>query len=331
MQIWVAFAVALFAVPALAQQDARDMPAGVTERELTLGKGQWAIPAIVTLPLSRKTVPAVVLLHGFGPGSVDADVGPNKIFRETAWNLARRGVASMRFEKRTSAHARLFRERGAHATVAEEWLDDALAAVATLRRQPEVDPRRIFVAGHSASAALAPRIALETAAAGAILVSGGSSSFQSPGAMIRDQANYVASLSPDNQVAVDEAHKVALEARRLDDPLESRDSVVLGHPLWYWRQLSSFDPVADIRMLTRKRRPVLIVQGGRDYLVGPVQWRGWEATLGSNPAVTRRLLPNLNHMMQPGTGKMRPEEYGERRPIAPAFTDLVAHWVLRGK
>lgn len=72
---------------------------------------------------------------------------------------------------------------------------------------------------------------------------------------------------------------------------------------------------------------MLIVQGGRDYLVGPRQWDGWARTLGDNPAVTRRLLPDLNHMMQAGSGKMRPEEYGERRPIAAAFSDLLANWV----
>jgi pimeloyl-ACP methyl ester carboxylesterase len=198
-----------------------------------------------------------------------------------------------------------------------------------LRRQPEIDPRRIFVAGHSASGGLAPRIAIETDAAGAILVSGGSSRFQSQGAMIVDQANYVASLTPENAAAVEDARKVAAEARRLEDPSEKDDAIVLRHPLWYWRQLASYDAVADIGTLTAKGGRVLIIQGGRDYLVGPLQWAGWERALDANPAVTRRLLPDLNHMMQAGTGKMRPDEYGERRPVAASFTDLVADWVKR--
>jgi dienelactone hydrolase len=322
----LALLICFCAVGAAAQEPATAPPLGVVERRITLGKAPWAVPAIVTVAKGSSGVAGLVLLHGFGPGTVDGDVGPNKIFRETAWALAERGVATIRFAKRTTAHRELFRARGTHATVAEEWIDDAGDAIAALRTQPEVDTRRIYVVGHSASAGLAPRIALINAAAGAILVSGGAARFQTPGAMIVDQATYVAGLKRGDAAAVADALMTAAEARRLDDPREKDETVVLRHPLWYWRQLNSYDPVHDIREVTRRGGRALIVQGGRDYLVGPLQWSGWETTLGANAAVTRHIFPLLNHMMQSGSGKMTPEEYGERRPVAGEFTDLLAAW-----
>lgn len=320
--------VGLLWLPIAATAQTAAPPPGVIERELMIGEGPYAVSAIVTLPAGKTQVPALLLEHGFGPGTRDADVGPNKIFRDTAWALAQQGVAVLRHGKRTTEHGDLFQARQKHATVEEEWLADAMAGVRLLKAQPEIDPERVFVAGHSASAAMAPHIALESGAAGAVLVSGGAARIQTPGSMIADQANYQASLQPNNPEAQAGARQTVTQAARLDDAGESPDAVVMNHPLWYWRSLNGFDPIADIETLTARGKKVLIVQGGRHYLVGDRQWKGWESLLSKNTSVTRALLPDLNHMMQAGKGKMTPEEYFQSRPVSIEFTQLLARWLL---
>ena len=62
-------------------------------------------------------------------------------------------------------------------TVQEETIDDALAAVALLRRTTGVDTNRVFVLGHSLGAMLVPRIGMrDTNIAGFILLSAPSTS-----------------------------------------------------------------------------------------------------------------------------------------------------------
>ena len=115
------------------------MPRRVSEREVTVGAGEWAAAGVLALPVGRGPFPAVVLMHGSGPGTRDGNVGPNRVFRETAWALAERGVAVLRYDKRTTAHAARYRALGREATMEEEHVDDAVAAVRLLRRTPGVD------------------------------------------------------------------------------------------------------------------------------------------------------------------------------------------------
>lgn len=79
--------------------------AGVDEREITVGAEGFKLPGTLTLPKSSATenrkFPLVILVHGSGPQDRDETIGPNKPFRDLAWGLAERGVAVIRYEKRT--------------------------------------------------------------------------------------------------------------------------------------------------------------------------------------------------------------------------------------
>ncbi|CAN5818315.1 hypothetical protein BH24ACI5_BH24ACI5_24340 [soil metagenome] len=128
------------------------------ESEVTVGTGQWALPATLTMPVGPGPVPAVVLVHGSGPGDRDATVGQIKQFKDLALGLASRVIAVLRYDKRTRVHANLMRELPG-LTVKDETIDDAIAAVQVLRSTPGVDPNRIVVLGHSLGGMLVPRIA----------------------------------------------------------------------------------------------------------------------------------------------------------------------------
>jgi dienelactone hydrolase len=99
-----------------------------------------------------------VLVHGSGPQDRDETIGPNKPFRDLAWGLASQGIAVLRYEKRTKKHAMKLVLIKNTITVKQETIDDALAAVALLRKTERIDPNRIFVLGHSLGGMLIPRI-----------------------------------------------------------------------------------------------------------------------------------------------------------------------------
>lgn len=48
-----------------------------TEEDVTVGSGQWTLPATLTIPKGTGPFPAVVLVHGSGPNDRDETYGPN--------------------------------------------------------------------------------------------------------------------------------------------------------------------------------------------------------------------------------------------------------------
>jgi len=74
------------------------------EKEITVGAGEWTLPATLTTPVGPGPFPAVVLVHGSGPNDRDETIGPNKPFKDLAGGLASRGIAVLRYEKRTKQY-----------------------------------------------------------------------------------------------------------------------------------------------------------------------------------------------------------------------------------
>jgi fermentation-respiration switch protein FrsA (DUF1100 family) len=74
-------------------------------------------------------------------------------------------------------------------------------------------------------------------------------------------------------------------------------------------------------------RPLLVLQGGRDYLVTLADFEGWKKALGSKKTATLKLYPELNHQFLPGTGKSTPAEYQTLGHVPPAVLDDLASWL----
>src|ERR1041385_1390797 len=155
-----------YAPPAYVKPDA------FREKETNVGTGEWTLPATLTIPVGAGPFPAVVLVHGSGPNDRDETIGSNKPFKDLAWGLASKGIAILRYEKRTKQYgAKLVALP--NLTAKEEVVDDALAAVEVLRKTEGIDAKRIFVLGHSLGGMLVPRIGrLDPNIAGLISLAG---------------------------------------------------------------------------------------------------------------------------------------------------------------
>ena len=132
--------------------------ASYAEREMAIGDGARALPATLSMPKGGGPFPAIVLVHGSGAHDRDETIGPNKPFLDIARGLAAQGVAVLRYEKRTKAHPEEFTHDAAFG-VDEETTFDAVLAVDALRKTEGIDPKRVFVLGHSQGGMMAPRIA----------------------------------------------------------------------------------------------------------------------------------------------------------------------------
>jgi dienelactone hydrolase len=309
-----------YKAPAYVKRDA------FREDSVKVGEGEWVLPGTVTVPVGDGPFPAVVLVHGSGAHDQDETIGPSRPFRDLAWGLASQGIAVLRYEKRNHAYGgKMAKLKGL--TVKEEVLEDALSAVALLRKTKGVDPRRVFVLGHSLGAMAAPRIAAtDPELAGVLLLAGPSRSMAD---VLIEQVEYILSLdakpSEEQKAAV---ARIKAQAPKLKDPNLSPDTpaeeMPLGQSAVYWLSLRDLSPVETA---VKIKQPILVLQGGRDYQVTMEDFDGWKKALAARKDATLKSYPKLNHLFAEGVGKAKPAEYQEEGHVAKEVVDDVAAWV----
>lgn len=297
------------------------------ETAIAVGSPDGDLPGLLTLPTGAARVPGVVLVHGSGPHDRDETIGPNKPFRDLAHGLAERGIAVLRYDKRTKAAPQRF--AGGDFTVEEEVLADALAAVALLRTRPEVDPARIFIVGHSLGAMLAPRIAeRDPQIAGLVLLAAPATRLED--AVVR-QSRYLAQLNgtPDaeTEAALAELERQRDRIRQLAGTPDDGTPLMLGLPRRYWLDLDGYDAIAAAR---RIGRPLLIVQGEADYQVTPEDdFARWREAFGDDPRVRLIGYPGLSHLLMPAGDRPGPADYAKAGHVADAVIADIAGWIAQ--
>jgi dienelactone hydrolase len=279
------------------------------------------------MPAGRGPFPAVVLVQGSGPLDRDETIGPNKPFRDLAVGLAADGVAVLRCDKRTKTYANQMAAMIDQVSVKEETEDDALSAAALLRTRPGIDPKRVFLLGHSLGGSQAPRIGLrDPELAGFILLAGSTLPLED---LILEQTRYLLSLKP-RVTDADRAAVRELEAQvaRVKDPALSsatpRSQLPLGLPAAYWLDLRGYDPAQVARRLDQK---MLILQGGRDYMVTMANFNRWQTALAGRPNVHFKTYPSLNHLFIGGTGTPGPADFDIPGHVPADVTGDIAAWI----
>ncbi len=288
-------------------------PAKFEERDVTVGSGEWKLPGTLTLPKGKGSFPAVVLVHGSGPNDRDETIGPNRPFRDVAWGLATQGIAVLRYDKLTYVHGpKLVADPklGPSLTVKQETIDGAIDAVRLLLTIPEVNKEKIFVLGHSLGGMLIPRIALagrDLDIAGFIVMAGLTEPL--PETYLRQIAHISGldgPLSDEQKKKVDEikAQVAKINALKASDA-GSPEKLLWASPS-YWLDLRGYYPP---EVAEKIKKPMFILQGGRDYQVTAQDFENWKKALAGRSSVEFKLYPNLNHLFFEGEGMAKPNEY----------------------
>jgi dienelactone hydrolase len=301
-------------------------PGAFREREVKVVSGPLSLPGTLAMPVGDGPFPGVVLVHGSGPQDRDETIGGLRPFQDLAQGLASRGIAVLRYDKRTKVYQKALAARS-DLTVKEEVIDDALEAVRLLRATEGIDKRRVFLAGHSLGAILAPHLAaLDSSLAGVVLLAAPSRPMSE---VLRDQARSL--LAP----GATEAQRLAApgilkEADALADLYAGRpgpaSGTILGAPVSYWLDLKSYRPAETARSL---RTPILVLQGERDFQVTMADFNGWKKALSGRAGVTLTSYPALNHLFAPGEGRGTPDEYQRPGHVGAEVVEDIAAFVKR--
>jgi dienelactone hydrolase len=305
------------------QRPSYSNPESFVEREVTVGSDEWKLPGTLTLPKGAGPWPGVVLVHGSGPLDRDETVGAHKPFRDLAEGLASRGIAVLRYEKRTRQYAPRIAAMQDF-TVQQETVEDAVRAAELLRSLPEIDSKRIFILGHSLGGYLMPRILARAPwVAGVIVMAGNTRPLAT---LIVEQAEYLASLDPSNEAARQQAEKLKEAAQQIRAVEEGKSDVrsVMGMPASYIRDLKGYDPAAEMRKL---KVPALFLQGERDYQVRMTDFERWKQALEGRTDVSFKSYPKLNHLFTAGEGRSTPAEYQKPGHVDQQVIEDIAAWI----
>ena len=266
--------------------------------------GDVTLAASLFMPAGKTPHPGIVLIGGSG-GARRGDLS------EYAQHLRSLGFCALTYDKRGNGES-----TGDWTTSSlDDLAGDAAAAIAYLRKLPQVDPNRVGVWGVSQAGWIIPLLSarLSDLAFAIVLTGGGAtprevemSSYEHAldeekvsGADRRDAEALLARYFEWLKTGVDRAGLLAAieEARpkswysfiSLDQILPSERF----RPKWQW--VATFDPLPLIKKM---QMPVLVVLGEKDHLL-PVElsaqrWREGLAAAGNTHTMVK-ILPGVNH------------------------------------
>ena len=299
---------------------------------ITVGYGtEYPLKGMLTFPDDISApVPAVVMVHGSGPSDMDEKVMKLTPFRDLAEGLARRGIASVRYDKRTYAHKfRLLKMKDI--TVREETIEDAVRAVDLLRSDPRIDRERIFILGHSMGAMLAPRIDAEGGDVKGLIMMAGTP-FRLEDIVLR-QLKQSGGRFPLRQILALERR---IYSRRFDGLYSMSDREAKKKKfggslsLYYFKEMGQ-KTATDY--LLESSKPVLIMQGERDFQVlADEDFAAFCEQLAGRENTEFRLYPGLNHIFVTAIYDdilKASEEYGEERHIGEEVIGDIAEFIKK--
>jgi hypothetical protein len=282
--------------------------------------GPVTLEATVTLPAGQGPWPAAVIIAGSGPtdrnGNSAAGISTD-MYAMLARGLAERGIASLRYDKRSLPATKGTFDLAA--VTLPDFAGDATAAARSLAARPDIGA--ISFIGHSEGGMLALLAARDGApVAGLVLVSAAGRDITT---ILREQLGR--QLPPQTLAQFDTAWRAYLEGKPFTriPGLDALFVPVNRRFMQSWRDLH---PVELLRGLTL---PTLVLQGETDLQITPED----AAALRSARAdVKVMVLPGVNHVLKLASGKTVAEQMGaytdRTLPLAPGVVTTIADFLL---
>jgi pimeloyl-ACP methyl ester carboxylesterase len=309
----------------------------------------------LTLPDGAGPFPAVVMITGSGQEDRNETVFAHKPFLVIADYLTRNGIAVLRYDDRGFGESK---GNAANAT-SLSFADDAAAAVAYLLRRPEINPKKIGLAGHSEGGLIAPivasknnNIAFIVSLAGLgvsgydilskqtrdILAASGKSAKEIEEAWSTNSNLFkIVMTQPDQRKAAKEAMEwfsKDLDSKGLT-PDERKEQMAgfaqgIGQVNNPWmRYFLSTDPAAFWKEV---KCPVLALNGDKDLQVNyELNLPAIKAAIisGGNKKVKTVVLPGHNHLFQHCTTGAVEEYTTIEETFSPEALAIITSWIKK--
>ncbi|HHW90643.1 MAG TPA: prolyl oligopeptidase family serine peptidase [Clostridiales bacterium] len=291
-----------------------------TTENINVVTGKYSLPGKLTVPDSETKVPAVVLIQGSGPLDMDSTINSIKLFKELAEGFARKGIASIRYDKRSFAYNQEMRLNFS-ATVNEEYINDCLSAIALLKNDDRIDDNNVFIIGHSLGANFAPVILnLDDSIKGAILLAGAPVHLLD---LLLDQV-----IEINGQTVANQYEEEIMEGRHILEVTNERKFYqYMGAYEPYVVSYNKIDFVSEAQKAALSKK-IFILQGGLDLQVYKKHFDLWKEYLGDNTNVDYEFYENLNHLFTDGQGETPSNAYKTYKPISIEVIKDISSWII---
>ncbi|MBR0418683.1 MAG: alpha/beta fold hydrolase [Erysipelotrichaceae bacterium] len=304
----------------------------ISEKVIVGKDSEYPLNGFLTLPDDlSKPVPAVVMVHGSGSSNMDEKVMKLTPFKDLAEGLAQHGVASLRYDKRSFAHGRKMMKEGP-ITVKEETVDDAIKAVEMLKTDPRIDHDNVYILGHSMGAMLAPRIDAEGGDVKGLIMMAGSP-YRMEDIVIRQlkqatQSNSLMKFIGNLELKI--FGKKFDGLYQMSEQEAKKKKFSGGVSLYYFQEMGR-KTACDY--LLENNKPVLIMQGGKDFQVlADDDYKEFEKQLSGRENTYFKLYPELNHLFVNGIYSdilKASKEYSTERHIGDDVIQDIADFIIQ--
>lgn len=338
---WIILGLALASLClSLAPAGAQTQPS-YTELDVEFNSGEIKLSGTLTLPQPlERPAPVVLFIHGAGP--TDRNESPLRLFNTLARQLAPRGIASLRYDKRGVGQSQGDFSKASFT----DLVNDAKAAVQFLRTLKEVDVSKIFPVGHSEGGYIVSVLAADGFASGGIVsLAGPVHSFDyillwqneailratgASEAAIQQQLDFVRAFINFVKQSQGEWDNYTLEqVQQLIPGLTAQAFASLRQSgaLTWWREHFTRNPAETLKKV---KVPVLVIQGNKDLQVPWEEALLWVQELhkANNADVQVHLLADLNHILRRDLNEPDlPSRYRFNDPPDPRIFLLVNDWI----
>lgn len=304
---------------------------------IIVGEGtEYPLNGKLTLPVNAKQpVPAVVFVHGSGSSNMDENIYKLTPFKDLAEGLARHGIASIRYDKRSFTYGmKMVRDKKTVITVKEETIEDAVLATEILRNDSRIDSEKIFIIGHSMGGMLAPRIDAEGGNyRGLILMAGSPRKLEE--ILMEQLDEQMSSMKGIVKWIANKQMSKFIEPLKnlynLSDEEAKAKKFGNGTTLYYFKEMGEN---AAPKYLKNLEKPILVMQGAKDFQVKvDKDYKMYQELLADKANATFKLYDNLNHCFVPAIytdiSKAK-QEYKPERHIGEEVIGDIAEWI-KGK
>lgn len=305
------------------------LPPNTMETEVKIG-APYPLGGKLLRPLGKEKAPVIIMLSGSGPNDMDATIGPNKIFKELSYRLAEKGIATLRFDKRTFTYPEKFADGTFPYDLESEYLSDIRYILQNKTLLLGEDHGDIYVLGHSLGGFLMPAISMiDDEVKGYIIASG---NFDGIEKLLLPQFEHIYShtdmAEDDKRIQISALRE---RLRNLEQSLSSNLDTLelpLNIPMSYWRSQSENSPLM-FRNKIGKDKNFLVLQGSRDYQVTPDQADKWKEYFRETEGAKVVILEGLDHIFHYGTDVSKPDDYSKADTISPLITEEISKWIFK--
>ena len=292
---------------------------------------EYPLKGELIIPKSSHPVPAVVFVHGSGASNMDEKVGKLTPFKDLAEGLAKHGIASIRYDKRSYAHGFKLLMKEKNVTVKQETVDDAIMATNLLKKDARIDANNVYIIGHSMGAMLAGRIDSEGGNYQGLIMMAGSPRTLNDIMMDQNKDVLAQTKGFTHWIVEKQVKKITSLFEGIDelsDEEAKKRKIGNGVTLYYFKEMKRFDTQHYLKTISK---PMLIMQGEKDFQATVERdFLAYKQLLEGKENVTFKLYENLNHAFVPsvhGNIMKAKQEYNVEQHIGEHVISDIAEWI----